>query len=273
MFLPVGSKMVNCTKQMYMKCPGRLSLMSTISFLTLLQGLVFCLPACKAKSSNSASSADGSETETPAAAATVNLLGSYVGSFGDNKITVLITKATADSIEGRSVVGGNDRPFSGIVKTTKGQYHIIAKEPGGDAHDGTFDFTMDAKNPDMVTGTWEPFTPTAKITGKAYSLTRKAFQYRKDAGIYPEASQRLLTEDDVVNVHKETLELMRNEIFARHGYCFKKKHLRQEFEDKDWYVPNTAEVKNMLTDIERKNISLIKKFEKYAEEYGDEFGR
>jgi hypothetical protein len=29
----------------------------------------------------------------------------------------------------------------------------------------------------------------------------------------------------------------------------------------------------MLTDIEKKNISLIKKYERYAEEFGDEFGR
>lgn len=35
-------------------------------------------------------------------------------------------------------------------------------------------------------------------------------------------------------------------------------------------LPNTAEVKNMLTDIEKKNISLIKKYEKYAKEFGDE---
>jgi hypothetical protein len=29
----------------------------------------------------------------------------------------------------------------------------------------------------------------------------------------------------------------------------------------------------MLTDIEKKKISLIKKYEKYAKEFGDEFGR
>ena len=69
------------------------------------------------------------------------------------------------------------------------------------------------------------------------------------------------------------MEAMRNEIFARHGYCFKKKNLRELFEDKDWYIPNTVDVKKDLTDIEKKNIALIKRFEKYAEEYGDDFGR
>ena len=72
---------------------------------------------------------------------------------------------------------------------------------------------------------------------------------------------------------REDLEYMRNEIFARHGYSFSKKQLRQQFEWRDWYVPNTADIKGFLTDIEKKNIALIKRYEKYAEEYGDEYGR
>jgi len=92
-------------------------------------------------------------------------------------------------------------------------------------------------------------------------------------GTYPQASKRLLKEEDVENLLKPDLEVMRNEIFARHGYCFKKKDLREMFEDKDWYIPNTVNVKKDLTEIEKKNIVLIKKYEKYAEEYGDDFGR
>src|SRR3982750_4275631 len=43
------------------------------------------------------------------------ILGSYVGAFGDNKITLLITKAGGRSVSGRSIVGGNDRPFDGTL--------------------------------------------------------------------------------------------------------------------------------------------------------------
>ena len=92
-------------------------------------------------------------------------------------------------------------------------------------------------------------------------------------GNYPEGSKTLLKEEDVENLGKSALELMRNEIFARHGYCFKKKDLREQFEDKDWYIPNTVDIKKDLTEVEKKNIALIKKYEKYAEEYGDDFGR
>jgi YARHG domain len=208
---------------------------------------------------------------TPAVNLLEKLLGSFVGAFGDNKITMLIIKAQGDSIEGRSVVGGNDRPFRGTFTEKDGKYSISAKEPGDDQYDGVFNFIIDVNNNDMVTGSWTP--NDTKRPAKDYSLQRKKFEYKMDVGDYPEASQRLLKPKDVENMMKEDLMFMRNEIFARHGYCFKKKDLRQQFEMQDWYVPNTVDIKGFLTDIEKKNISLIKRYEKYADEYGDEYGR
>jgi hypothetical protein len=199
------------------------------------------------------------------------LLGSFVGAFGDNKITLLIIKAKGDSIEGRSIVGGNDRPFLGTLIKKDGGYDIIAREPGDDKYDGVFSFRIPEDNPDMVIGSWKP--NDAKMAAKNYTLQRKKFEYKTDVGSYPESSQRLLEPEDVENLTKKELEFMRNEIFARHGFCFKRKHLRQEFEMQDWYVPNTVDIKGFLTDIEKKNIEMIKRYEKYADEYGDEYGR
>ena len=201
------------------------------------------------------------------------LLGSFVGAFGDNKITLLITKASGDTVEGRSVVGGNDRPFTGTLKSAGDNYAIVAKEPGDDKYDGVFNLTVNPKQPDVITGTWEPNTPGAHLGAKTFSLQRKAFNYLQDVGDYPEASKRLLKVEDVENVMTPELELMRNEIFARHGYCFKNKVQREVFESKDWYVPNTVDARKDLTEIEKKNIALIKKYEKYAAEHGDDFGR
>lgn len=210
-----------------------------------------------------------------AAATAVNfldkLLGSFVGAFGDNKITVLITRVQGDSVLGRSIVGGNDRPFAGTFSKTDDQYTITAKEPGDHPDDGVFSFSIRESSPDTVRGSWKP--NNAKKPAKEYALQRKKFEYRTDVGNYPEASQRLLKPKDVENLYKEELEVMRNEIFARHGYCFKKKSLRLEFELEDWYVPNTVDIKGFLTEIEKKNIELIKRYEKYADEYGDEYGR
>ena len=128
-----------------------------------------------------------------------------------------------------------------------------------------------AANPNEVKGTWK--ANDSKRPEKSYTLERQKFEYRPDAGEWPEASQRLLKTEDVENLGKRELEYMRNEIFARHGYCFAKKELRQQFENASWYVPNTVDIKGYLTDIEKKNIALIKRYEKYADEYGDEYGR
>jgi YARHG domain len=199
------------------------------------------------------------------------LLGSFVGAFGDNKITLLIIKAQGDSVEGRSIVGGNDRPFLGTLMEKGGVYNISAREPGDNKDDGVFNFYISKDSLDLVKGSWKP--NDTKRPAKEYTLQRKKFEYKPDAGTFPEASQRLLKTKDVENMMKEDLMFMRNEIFARHGYCFKKKDLRQQFEMQDWYVPNTVDIKGFLTDIEKKNIELIKRYEKYAQEYGDEYGR
>lgn len=201
------------------------------------------------------------------------LMGSYVGPFGDNKITVLISRITADSIEGSSVVGGNDRPFTGTYKKENGKFTAIAKEPGDDEYDGVFNFTFDETQKDLLTGTWAPNKEGGHGGPKNFSLNRRQFVYLKDVGKYPETSRKILTEDDVAGYGTADLEYMRNEIFARHGYCFKKKHLRKLFEDKDWYVPANTDIKDALTDIEKKNIATIMRFEKYIKEMGDDFGR
>ena len=211
---------------------------------------------------------------TAAAKTTENveaILGSYVGQFGDNKITLLITKASGGVVSGRTIVGGNDRPFDGTLSMADGSYNIEAREPGDHKDDGIFKFQIADSDPGHLNGTWK--ANDVKRPEKSYTLERKKFEYRPDVGNWPEASQRALKTDDVENLTKSELELMRNEIFARHGYCFAKKNLRQQFENENWYVPNTVDIKGFLTDIEKKNIALIKRYEKYAEEYGDEYGR
>jgi hypothetical protein len=246
-------------------------------FLLLLTLGALATQACKNKAANPEKEPTGEEKapviaeKSPARQVFDNILGSFVGAFGDNKITLLITRAEGDSVAGRSVVGGNDRPFSGTIALANGAYTITAKEPGDNKYDGLFNFTIKADNPDVVSGSWKPLNAGQKE--KVYTLERKAFKYLPGVGMYPQASQRLLKAADVENMMKSDLEFMRNEIFARHGYCFSKKHLRQVFEISDWYIPSTVDIKGALTEVEKKNIALIKKYEKYASDYGDDFGR
>lgn len=209
------------------------------------------------------------KTTTVAADPFEKYLGSFVGPFGDNKITLLITRIWGDSVQGRSIVGGNDRPFLGTHTFAKDEsFRIDAKEPGDHKDDGTFRIFIRA---DEASGNWIP--NDKKRPSKNFTLAKKKFEYRTDVGSWPETSQRLMKPEELENMMKEDLEFMRNEIFARHGYCFSKKNLRQQFEMSDWYVPNTVDIKGFLTDIEKKNIEMIKRYEKYADEYGDEYGR
>ncbi|MCL9807266.1 YARHG domain-containing protein [Flavobacterium amniphilum] len=87
------------------------------------------------------------------------------------------------------------------------------------------------------------------------------------------SSTTVLKESDLKNLKKLELEILRNTIFARHGYTFKKKTYRQFFDPVDWYVPVSDDVTKELTVIEKQNIKLLQRFEKYAEDNYDTFGR
>ncbi len=244
-----------------------------IKNIIILLAIVFCF-ACKQKNEASKEpivNENKSSTTVTAPQIFENILGSFVGIFGDNKITMLITKAMGDSVAGRTIVGGNDRPFAGTIALNNGVYTILASEPGGQKYDGSFNFKIKETNPKIVEGTWTAFDK--KLGIKNYVLEKKTFEYKLNVGMFPEASQKILKDEDVSNLLKSELELMRNAIFARHGYCFKKKELRQAFEKEEWYVPNTVNVVDELTAIEKKNIALIKRYEQYATENGDDFGR
>ena len=247
-----------------------------IFLLVAIAALPFIQSCKEGKSANSDGKSEMTNTQMAAPNETnddfINMLGSYTGDFGDTKITVLLTTISKDSVKGSSIVAGNDRPFEGTVATNStGGMVLTAKEPGSDKHDGTFTFNINSSNKSVLAGTWQPYD-TAAGKAKSFNLAKKAFTYNPNDGS-TDASKRLLKTEDVENEDKYSLSFMRNEIFARHGYSFSRKETRQMFEVQDWYVPRSINVTAELTDIERKNISLIKKYEKYAEEYGDDYGR
>jgi len=80
-------------------------------------------------------------------------------------------------------------------------------------------------------------------------------------GIYPEGSTRLLRETDVEGLTSWDLKVMRNEIFARHGYIFKTAEMTTYFSQKSWYTPIYDDVTNLLSAIEKKNVEFIKRYE------------
>ena len=80
-------------------------------------------------------------------------------------------------------------------------------------------------------------------------------------GQFKIASCKLLTEKDLKNLTKKQLKIMRNEIFARYGYIFKTNELKNYFQSIKWYRPLKKNVDVYLSNIEKKNLSLIKEFE------------
>ena len=67
--------------------------------------------------------------------------------------------------------------------------------------------------------------------------------------------------EDLENKSSRELRIMRNYIFARHGYIFKSDDLRQYFSQYDWYTPISRNVTKELSKIERDNIKLIEAYE------------
>lgn len=80
-------------------------------------------------------------------------------------------------------------------------------------------------------------------------------------GKYLQASERLLTEADFKGLTKKDLQIMRNEIFARYGYQFKTKEMRDYFKKQEGYTADFDDVQAFLDEVEKKNIEFIKKYE------------
>lgn len=78
---------------------------------------------------------------------------------------------------------------------------------------------------------------------------------------YDFACQRYLTGSDLYGLSKRELRIMRNWIFARHGYIFKTADMKSFFSKQPWYKGRYSDVSSMFSEIEKYNIRLIKSYE------------
>lgn len=86
-------------------------------------------------------------------------------------------------------------------------------------------------------------------------------------------SIEILKKELVENLSKGDVFILRNLIFARHGFAFRDKKLRGFFDYHSWYMPVFSDVTKDLTAIEKKNVELLLRYEENAKEYYDHFGR
>lgn len=228
-----------------------------------------------------------------------------------NKITLVVKKIENNKAYGQSIVSGNNRPMVGEVKKMDNGLEFILKEPGDDKYDGVFEFSIvdnklmgmwyaNDKKANVLSRKYElvkqefKYNPNVMLPEQDYyidyynvkidSMTYESGgetevvyddTYRMASDIITKlnASTKKLTENNLKNLKKLELEIIRNTIYARHGYTFKKRSFRQFFDPVDWYMPISENVTAELTSLEKENIKLLNRFEKYAEDNYDTFGR
>lgn len=78
---------------------------------------------------------------------------------------------------------------------------------------------------------------------------------------YSWLSKRAATSADIAGKSSAELRIMRNYIFARHGYIFKSNDLKTYFSQFSWYKPTNKDVTSLLNPIEKKNVAFIKSHE------------
>jgi len=230
----------------------------------------------------------------------------------NNKINLVIKKIENNKVYGQSIVSGNIRFLYGELKSENDGLHFTLFEPKDKKNDGQFEFTIinnelkgkwiayDKSIPvyereyTLSKGVFK-YNPKLMLPDdrdyidqyslKIDSLTSaeneeieetmydETYRYASNVITKINASTTKLEENDLKNLKKLEIEIIRNTIYARHGYSFKKKSFRQFFDYVDWYIPVTDDVSHKLTLLEQKNILLLNRFQKYAEDNYDTFGR
>ncbi|MFC3159904.1 YARHG domain-containing protein [Chryseobacterium arachidis] len=228
------------------------------------------------------------------------------------KLSLKINRITKDSVYGQSIVNGNQRPFRGIFNEatksfildepgndkTDGRFEVKLNNDSLTGNWNAFNksavksptktlklikkefaynpnFMLD-ENTDLID--WEnpkEFTEkyTDEETGKTETYKASKNRIASDAVFKINASRQKLTEKDLKNLRKLDMEIIKNSVFARHGYSFKKATYRNFFEQTDWYIPVSNNVDKDLSPMEKDNVALLNRFIKYAEDKYDSFGR
>lgn len=227
-------------------------------------------------------------------------------------VSLNINMITEDGIQGYSIVNGNKQSFAGTMTGKDSIFTLNLKEPGDKKSDGTFQLTINGdsisgtwqplfassklkmKDLNLVKKQFK-YDPTAMLQEQdnlvdytsAKDVTMRDTSENGEISTYVatlhrgttnavfelNGSQNILKESELKNLNKLDLEVIKNTIYARHGYAFKTKVARQFFNGEEWYMPIYDDVEKELTKTEQTNIATINRFAKYAADNYDAFGR
>ncbi len=103
-----------------------------------------------------------------------------------------------------------------------------------------------------------------------HANTIGSFSNSVDQPAWEWTSNRLISNEDVINLTCIQLDLMRNEIYARKGWIFARADLVDYFTQQSWYRPAGDEdkrskinhaIKSELSPTEQKNIAILHEYE------------
>ena len=233
--------------------------------------------------------------------------------YESKRLSLKINRITKDSVWGQSIVNGNQRPFRGVFndKTnhfvldepgsdkTDGRFEVNLSADSLTGNWVAFDkskvkaptktvklikkafvynpnFMLDPENTDLVDWTTSKEVKNSykdEETGNTETYSNSLNRSGTEAIFQINGSKQSLTEKELKNLRKLDLEIIKNAIYARHGYSFKKQTFRSFFEQTDWYIPVSNDVEKELTPMEKSNIAMLTRFIAYAEDKYDSFGR
>ncbi len=119
------------------------------------------------------------------------------------------------------------------------------------------------KGIDLYNAVWDDDNPAGYYKQSTFykSLTKKDQITEIITGQYPYTSMKLVLPSQLDFFTKAQLRVMRNEIYARHGYVFSSADLKAHFSKMSWYKPLNDNSKVQLSQLEQLNVDLIKAWE------------
>lgn len=129
--------------------------------------------------------------------------------------------------------------------------------------DDEWEFTCDIKFGNQVirTAPAKEFFKEDSKGKKTASLGKLTKYFPTDKERYPFTSTQIVTDELLDSTSKADLKIMRNEIFARHGYIFSTDAMKKHFSAQTWYKPTSNNVDKLLNEVEKINITRIKEAE------------
>ena len=105
----------------------------------------------------------------------------------------------------------------------------------------------------------QPSIPRRYSTTKSKKKTRTSSSSTVWGTQYDWLGQRYATWNDIKYLDAGQIRVLKNSIYARHGYIFQTRDMIEYFNAQPWYTPRTRNVR--LSEIETYNVQLIKSVE------------